>query len=145
MILRKWTFAVLGAWLGVSQGGYGQEPNRAPLPLPAAGMMPGETMARAIARRLKESGQLSQYRVNVTEQNGVVDLNGEVSDERQLQAAVAIVRATPGVQVVRDWLQIRPAAGVQQAQLAVPPQPLLNGGSGGGRAEAGRADRWAVA
>jgi BON domain-containing protein len=120
--LRKWTFAVLSGWLGVSQAGYGQEANRLPIPSPPAGMMPSEPMAQAIARRLRESGQLSNYRVNVAVQNGVVDLTGEVTDENQRQAAVAIARAMTGVQVVRDWLQVRPDSGVMQTQLAVPPQ-----------------------
>src|SRR5580692_8046625 len=93
--LRKLTVAVLGAWLGLNQGGYCQEPSQMPMQLPPAGMMPSEPMAQAIARRLRESGQMAHYRVNVAAQNGVVDLTGDVTDENQRQAAVAIARAMP--------------------------------------------------
>jgi hypothetical protein len=67
----------------------------------------------------------------------VVDLTGEVSDEGQRLAAVAIARGVPGVQVVRDWVQVRADAGVTQAQLAVPPQPLLGPGPGPGAQKPG--------
>lgn len=132
--LRIWTVAVLGAWLGIQPVAHGQEPGRLPFQAPASGMMPGEPMAQTIARRLRESGQLSHYRVNVAAQNGVVDLTGEVTDEGQREAAVSIARAVAGVQVVRDWVQVRPEAGVTQAQLAVPPQPLLGPGPMGPKA-----------
>src|ERR1019366_2473186 len=116
--------------------GYSQEPNRYPAPLPVAGAMPGEPMAQVIARCLRESGQLSRYRVNVTAQGGMVDLMGEVTDESQRQTVIRLVRSMPGVLVVRDWLQVRPDLSVIQAQapLLQPlpmPQPLPGPGPQG--------------
>lgn len=108
MSVRKWSIALLSAWLGLSQAGYSQEPGR-------------DSMAQAIARRLQESGRLAQYRVNVAAQHGVVDLTGEVQDEGQRQTVVALVRAMPGVMVVRDWLQVRLPSGVVQTQFGLEP------------------------
>ena len=58
MNVRMWSVAVLGTWLGFCAIGHGQEAR------PAGGYQP-LTMAQAIARTMKESGQLSRYRVDV--------------------------------------------------------------------------------
>jgi len=88
---------------------------------------PSQGLAPAVARALKESGRLSQYRVNVAHQGqGVIDLMGDVSDESQREAVIAIVRTVPGVQVVRDWIQVRSESGIVPTQgplIQPPPQP----------------------
>jgi hypothetical protein len=70
--------------------------------------------AADIAAKLKESGSLQGYRVNVKAKSGTVWLEGRVADERQLAAAVGIAEATPGVERVVNRLTVdaaSPAAG----------------------------------
>jgi hypothetical protein len=113
--MRKhmWTVAVLSAWLGYCGQGYAQEPYQ---PL---------TLSQTIARTLQESGLLSRYNVDVVTQQGVVDLYGEVSDENQRAIVITIARSTPGVAMVRDYLQVRPESPVMPAQVIQPlPMPL---------------------
>ena len=135
---------VLGIWLGMSLSAFSQEANRMLPPMPPAGMMPSESLAQAIARRLRESGQMARYRVNVQAQNGQVDLIGEVTDDNQRRIAIELARAMPGVVVVRDWMQVRPDMGVVTVQAPGPqpppgllfppqPQPLNNNNQGPGR------------
>ena len=133
MSMRKLSFALLSLSLGMNLSADGQESPPIP-PLvrggtgggPAPLSFPGnETMAQAIARRLRESGQMSRYRVSVTAQNGVVDLMGEVTDESQRQTAINLARSMPGVMLVRDWLQSRPDVGVVTVQGQAPmPMPI---------------------
>jgi hypothetical protein len=107
--------AVIGTWMAWSLHGHGQEAR----PL---GYQP-LTLAQVIARTLKESGQLSRYNVQVSAQQGMVDLIGEVSDENQRAIVITLARATPGVVMVRDYLQVRTDSGVSVAQVidAQPP------------------------
>jgi hypothetical protein len=146
MSARKLSVAVLGMWLGWSVPTFSQdarpayspaplEGSRKPMQLPELGTYQPATLAQTIARTLKESGQLSRYLVNVTAQQGMVDLTGEVADENQRAIVIALARSTPGVVMVRDWLQVRPEGGVMPAQLIQPlplpmPQPLDKGGKG---------------
>ena len=147
MTARKWSVAVLGMWLGWSVPAFGQdarpgatkpvplEANRMPTQLPDTGTYQPPTLAQTIARTLKESGQLSRYQVNVAAQQGVVDLMGEVADENQRAIVITLARSTPGVVMVRDWMQVRPEGGVIPAQVIQPlplppPQPLGPGGKG---------------
>ena len=134
MSVRIWSVAVLGTWMGLSVHGFSQEANPSarypgPIQLPGVGMYQAPTLSQTIARTLKESGQLSRYHVNVMERGGVIDLVGDVADENQRAIAITLARATPGVAQVRDFLQVRPAEGVTQAQIVQPlplpmPQPM---------------------
>lgn len=125
MLMRKWTLAVLGAWLGWSASAYGQVAPPKPVQLPPPAYQP-MTMAQTIARTLKESGQLSQYNVQVRANNGMVDLFGDVADENQRAIVITIARSTSGVAMVRDYLQVRPVkSNVLPAQVIQPlPTPL---------------------
>src|SRR5262249_36129470 len=72
----------------------------------------------------------SRYDVNVTAQQGIVDLVGEVADENQRAIVITIARSTPGVVQVRDFMQVRPS-GVMPAQVIDPlplPMPKEKGG-----------------
>jgi hypothetical protein len=99
-----------------------------PMPAQPSLPTPNPQLAQAIARALHESGQLSRYQVNVIAFGGVVDLRGDVTDESQRAIVVRIARSAPGVQMVRDWLQVRGDPALMQAQgpgLAQPlPMPL---------------------
>jgi hypothetical protein len=116
-------FAMLmGCWLGGSALGQSKilppvDPGR-----PAA---PAETIAQTIARNLRESGQLSRYRVNVMHQgNGVIDLVGEIADEGQRATVIDITRKVPGVRMVRDWMQVRDLGIVPVQGPLIQPIPL---------------------
>ena len=90
--------------------------------LTAAGR--AEDLASSVAGKLRDSGALSGYRVNVKSKSSTVWLEGRVSDEKQLAAAVGIAETTPGVERVVNRLVIDGAAqGQAQPQagsLAMP-------------------------
>ena len=65
-----------------------------------------DDLATTVAAKLRDSGALAGYRVNVKSKSGTVWLEGRVSDERQLAAAVGIAEATPGVERVVNRLVI---------------------------------------
>jgi hypothetical protein len=81
-------------------------------------------LASSVAGNLRDSGALTGYRVNVKSKSGTVWLEGRVSDDRQLAAAVGIAETTPGVERVVNRLVIDgAAAGQAQPQagsLAMP-------------------------
>jgi hypothetical protein len=65
-----------------------------------------DDLATAVAGKLRDSGALTGYSVNVKSKSGTVWLEGRVSDDRQLAAAVGIAEATPGVERVVNRLVI---------------------------------------
>ena len=125
MSVRTMSVAVLGAWLGMSVPGFAQQAG--PIGMPLMAPYQPATLAQTISRTLQESGRLSRYSVSVTAVGGMVDLQGEVSDANQRAIVVTIARSTPGVTLVRDWLQVRSESGVITAQVIQPlpmPSPL---------------------
>jgi hypothetical protein len=76
-----------------------------------------EDLAASVAGKLRDSGALTGYRVNVKAKSGTVWLEGRVSDEKQLAAAVGIAETTPGVERVVNRLVIE---GEQKATNAAP-------------------------
>ena len=69
-------------------------------------------LAASVAAKLRESGSLSGYNLNVKAKAGTVWLEGRVADEKQLAAAMSLAETTPGVERVvnRLVIQRRPAA-----------------------------------
>lgn len=65
-----------------------------------------EDLATTVAGKLRDSGALAGYRVNVKSKSGTIWLEGQVSDERQLEAAIGIAEATAGVERVVNRLVI---------------------------------------
>lgn len=145
MNARRFFMLALGLSLGWSVKGYGQTalPGREVAPVDMK-MLPGVPpyqppgLAQTIARTLKESGKLTRYYVNVSAQNGVVDLTGEVADENQREEMAKLVRATPGVVMVRDWTKVRGDQGILPTQVLQPvpfpapaPQPVDKARPGG--------------
>ncbi|MCE9630671.1 MAG: BON domain-containing protein [Planctomycetia bacterium] len=65
-----------------------------------------DDLAADVAGKLRDSGALAGYRVNVKSKSGTVWLEGRVADERQLAAAVGITETTPGVERVVNRLVI---------------------------------------
>jgi hypothetical protein len=75
----------------------------------AASTAAADDVAASVAARLRESGQLADYRVNVKESEGTVFLEGEVSDARQIAAALAVAENTEGVERVVNRLSLKTA------------------------------------
>jgi|688.fasta_scaffold51193_4 hypothetical protein len=95
-----------------------------------------EELAKTVAAKLRESGALAGYRVNVKAKSGTVWLEGTVSDEKQLAAAIGVAEATAGVERVVNRLVVEPqqtpaaatplgmpTAAWSMAGVAAPPQP----------------------
>jgi hypothetical protein len=92
--------------------------------LAAAGR--AEDLATDVATKLRDSGALTGYRVHVKTKSGTVWLEGRVSDEKQLAAALGIAETTPGVERVVNRLVIEgdakraASAGEAAGELALP-------------------------
>ena len=65
-----------------------------------------DDLAGTVAAKLRESGTLSGYRVNVKSKSGTVWLEGRVADQKQLESAVGLAENTPGVERVVNRLSI---------------------------------------
>lgn len=65
-----------------------------------------DNAAQNIAKVLKESGQLKDYRVGVKYEDGVAWLLGTVTSPQQKQIAEQLARQTPGVQHVVSKLEV---------------------------------------
>ncbi len=80
-----------------------------------------EDLATTVANQLRDSGALSGYRVNVKSKSGTVWLEGRVTDQQQLAAAVGIAEATPGVERVVNRLSIdSPASPPASSSFGMP-------------------------
>ena len=77
-------------------------------------------LAAGVATKLRDSGALVGYRVNVKAKSGTVWLEGTVADEKQLAAAVGIAETMPGVERVVNRLVVDGPAEQPQVPLGVP-------------------------
>jgi hypothetical protein len=114
---RFWLAVVLG--VGVAPPLGATEPARLNMPL---GLSADQQIANTIAGHLRQSGQLKHYSIDITFQNGLAELTGQVTDQQQREEAIRIVQGVPGVERVRDRLVLTSGA-VKQAQAQVPPPP----------------------
>jgi hypothetical protein len=134
---RFWLAAAVGLWMAHPL--LAGEPARlgiTPDQLQSS-LSPDQQVADSIADRLRQSGQLRHYRVDVTYQNGVAELTGRVTDAGQRDAVLRLVKAVPGVERVSDRLELSGPGAFTQAQAPVPPpdagpkpNPALNGNGG---------------
>ncbi len=70
---------------------------------------PNPMFADHIARVLRDSGQLSQYRVQVIAFENNVELHGDIASEAQRDIIIQLLRLIPGLGIVRDFIQVRPS------------------------------------
>ena len=78
-----------------------------------------ENAAQNIAKVLKQSGQLKDYRVGVKYEDGVAWLLGTVTSPQQKQIAERLARQAPGVQHVVSKLEVEGGSAVDnQLQVA---------------------------
>ena len=78
------------------------------------------SITEAVKTSLSTDSQLSGQRVDVTVSNGEVTLSGEVPTDAAHLQAYKLANETPGVTKVNDLLQVRPGAGLAQAQEPTP-------------------------
>jgi len=86
----------------------------------AASTAAADDVAASVAARLRDSGQLEDYRVNVKESEGTVFLEGEVTDARQIAAALAVAENTEGVERVVNRLSLKTAKKRSGITLSLP-------------------------
>jgi hypothetical protein len=79
-----------------------------------------EDLAASVATKLRDSGALAGYRVNVKAKSGTVWLEGTVSDEKQLAAALGVAETTPGVERVVNRLVVEQQAAGSPSPLGMP-------------------------
>jgi hypothetical protein len=85
----------------------------------AATSVTADDLAASVAAKMKESGTLKGYRVNVKAKAGTVWLEGTVSDARQIDAAIAAAEEVAGVERVVNRLSV-PGAGSANDAFALP-------------------------
>ena len=85
-----------------------------------AGFTHGEDIAKSVAVRLRDSGSLDGYRVKVRAKQGTVWLEGEVSDAKNIAAAVGLAESTAGVERVVNRLSVASQSSGMQSNLALP-------------------------
>jgi BON domain-containing protein len=84
----------------------------------------GAEVANAIADRLRQSGQLRHYTIDVSYRDGTAEVRGSVADQAQREEALRLVQGVPGVERVLDQLSLAGGETIAQTQAAVPPPPL---------------------
>jgi hypothetical protein len=121
---------MLGVGLVTPSLGWAEEPARIGVPegrsLAPQSKSANQVIAETIARHLRFSGQLRNYSVDVTFQDGVAELSGVVADQPQREEVLRIVQGVPGVERVRDHLRLSRDEEVRPAQANIPePTPVV--------------------
>jgi len=141
--VRKLFAAALAASLGVCGAGQGWA-DEAPAPRPlqvktnqvVEAPSANQRLADAIAATLNQSLLLKDFRVTISVVDGDVDLAGTVHTQAQRTEVINLAQSVPGVQRVRDRLQVSSPDALRQVQgqpaappaveplppLAIPPQ-----------------------
>jgi hypothetical protein len=77
--------------------------------VPVLALAGNQEVAEQIARNLRNSGQMSDYKIGVKFQDGTVWLRGHVTSQEQMKTALTLVFQTPGVTRVVNDLSAAPA------------------------------------
>lgn len=85
-----------------------------------SGLVHAEDIAKSVAVRLRDSGTLDGYRVKVRAKQGTIWLEGEVSDAKNIAAAVGLAESTTGVERVVNRLVVASRSSGSQSNLALP-------------------------
>jgi hypothetical protein len=102
-------------------------------PAPTYSSVSNQKMADEVAARIRKSGMSAGAKVSVNAQNGVVELSGEVRNQKQAEQIVGQIFLVPGVVKVQTSLVLSSGTDVRQAQAAEPapmiiaPSPLQGG------------------
>jgi hypothetical protein len=101
-------------------GAASEPPAREPSPL--ALRSTNQEMAESIAARLRQSGLLQRYDVDIRFRDGAVELTGSVADSDQHDRVLHLVQGVSGVQRVIDHLSV--AGAIVPVQAPAVPQTL---------------------
>ena len=74
---------------------------------PALALGSDQELAQQIAGNLRNSGRLKGYSISVKVQDGIVQLDGTVRSEKQLEQALSIAEVTPGIERVINNLSVK--------------------------------------
>jgi len=74
---------------------------------PALALGSDQELAQQIAGNLKNSGRLKGYSISVKVQGSVVQLDGAVRSDEQLEQALSIAEVTPGIERVINNLTVK--------------------------------------
>lgn len=119
--------ALLGGYLSAA------EPARLPGSL-ATAVNPNQQLADAIAARLRSSGVLKDYSVDLSVTGGVAEVSGTAASQEQREEVLRLVQGVPGVTRVLDRMTtkasgVRPVRQTTDTPPAVLPPPLPGTGS----------------
>jgi hypothetical protein len=131
--------ATVGLWMAHNVPGYAQPPSASPpsrlaiSPTQPTQSSPtasaNQQLADAVAGELRQSGQLRHYDVGIRAEAGVVTLTGQVTHETQREEVLRLVQGVPGVERVRDQIQIVSSPVTTVAATSQPlvqePRPLM--------------------
>jgi hypothetical protein len=132
MVRSPLWLAALGLFVAQSCPGWAAEtpvvqpPNLAPTPVVSA----NQQLADTIALRLRQSGTLYHYAIDVGFAGGVAEVSGVVASPAQHDAALGLVRGVPGVERVIDRLEVAGVGGeagaspIRRVQAEAPPGQL---------------------
>ncbi len=113
--------------LPAAYGGTMEPSTPPPLPLPIH--RSNQEIAESIAARLRQSGLLQHYDVDIRFTEGVAELTGSVADAEQRDRVLRLVQSVPGVQSVVDRLSVAETIVPVQAGAvpdALPQVPGIN-------------------
>lgn len=86
--------------------------------VPVLALAGNQEVAEQIARNLRNSGQMSDYKIGVKFQEGTVWLRGHVSSPEQMKTALSLVFQTPGVTRVVNELSASAQSTASPSQVA---------------------------
>lgn len=80
-----------------------------------------QMLADAVARHLKQGGQLHHYQIDLSCRSGVVEVSGIVADQSQRDEALRLIQGVPGVERVVNRLALAGGEEIVRAQAPPPP------------------------
>jgi hypothetical protein len=91
---------------------------------PALALGSDQELAQQIAGNLKNSGRLKGYSISVKVQGSVVQLDGSVRSDEQLEQALAIAEVTPGIERVVNNLSVKETQEIASSYALRQPQSI---------------------
>ncbi|MEN6406255.1 MAG: BON domain-containing protein [Thermoguttaceae bacterium] len=86
--------------------------------VPTLALAGNQEVAEQIAKNLRSSGQLTDYKIGVKFQDGTAWVRGRVSDQTQMNTALRLVFQTPGVNRVVNDLTVASDSATEEASQA---------------------------
>jgi hypothetical protein len=110
---------LVGALMGQEPARLGVDHGQAVKPKPVQST--NQQIADAVVEQLRNSAHLQGYKIDISFQSGMAEVEGAVSNQMQHDEAIRIVQSVPGVERVRDHLAMNAPLPVMQTQAAMPP------------------------